>query len=132
MASVLKGNKEAIKKLSAALSNPEALAILSKNSISEDEKKYSNKERIARFLKYSGLGSIAGSILGPLALMTVGITDHQMLINVVASAITGALVGAVAGAAATDGYTRSNVISEDGDQDLEAQIAKVLALGKSN
>ena len=136
MADTLEDNPDAAKKLAAALSDPKALAILSGDSISEmeykDEKTFSPKERIMRFLKYAGVGSVAGTLLSPLLLMTVNMTDPQTIAMFVAGAVAGALVGAVGGAAATTGFKRKLPFEEAEGQEnnLKDQITQVLAFGK--
>jgi len=136
MADTLKDHPDAAKKLAAALSDPKALAILSGDSISEmeykDEKTFSPKERIMIFLKYTGVGSVAGTLLSPLVLLTVGATGPAVLAMFAAGAIAGALVGALGGAAATTGFKRELPFEEaEGQKDnLKDQIAQVLAFGK--
>ena len=130
MANTLKDNPGAAKKLAAALSNPEAIAILSGESISEeyDGKKLSAKDRIVRFLKYSGVGAAAGALAGPLTMLTANSTDPEIIAMYTAGAIVGALIGSLGGAAMTNAYKDKLPIQEDND--LKDQITQVLAFGK--
>ena len=132
MAGTLEDNPDAAKKLAAALSDPKAMAILSGDSVSEAEKTFSPKERVMRFLKYAGVGSVAGAIFGPLALITAAATGPAILAMLAGGAIAGALIGATGGAAATDGFTRDAPFEEAKGQedDIKSQIAQVLAFGK--
>ena len=130
MANTLEDNPDAAKKLAAALSDPKAMAILSGESISEDYdgKELSAKERIMRFLKYSGVGSVAGALFGPLTMLTANSTDPEIIAMYAAGAIVGALIGSLGGAAMTNAYKDKLPIQEDND--LKDQIAQVLAFGK--
>ena len=112
MADTLEDNPDAAKKLAAALSDPKAMAILSGNDVSEVEKTFSPKERIMRFLKYAGVGSIAGTLLAPMTLITSNTTDPQALAMLVGGAIAGALIGALGGSIATSGFKKELPLGE--------------------
>jgi len=132
IADILKGHPDAAKKLAAALSDPKAMAILSGDSISEaEEEEYSVKERIMRFLKYTGVGSIAGSLFAPMSMMSSTTTDPELLTMLIAGAIVGAVFGAVGGALGTDGFTKKSFEEAEGQEDdVKDQIAQVIAFGK--
>jgi hypothetical protein len=132
MADTLEDNPDAAKKLAAALSDPKALAILSGDSIDENERTFSPKERILRFLKYAGVGSVAGTLLLPMTLITATATGPAILAMLAAGAIAGALIGSGVGAIATTGFKRELPFEEAEGQedDIKTQIAQVLAFGK--
>ena len=136
LASELEDNPDVAKKLAAALSDPKAMAILSGESVSEEYKgkTLSAKERIMRFLKYTGVGVAGGSILLPALLPVAALaTGPAVLAAVIAGGLVGALLGGGGGAAMTNAYKDSLPIQEDEEQsgdNLKDQIAQVLAFGK--
>jgi|LakMenEpi03Aug12_release.lakeMendotaPanAssembly.Ray.scaffolds.fasta_scaffold997278_1 hypothetical protein len=135
LSSDLEDNPDVAKKLAAALSDPKAMAILSGESISEDYKgkKLSAKERIMRFLKYTGVGAAGGSILLPALVPIAALaTGPAVLAAVIAGGLVGAVLGGGGGAAMTNAYKDELPIGEEeqNNDDLKDQIAQVLAFGK--